>query len=310
MPHKTYPINRSPLYRLRNKRKLAELLDVSPKELKELSSGDSYHVFPKRDRGNKERLIEEPIGKLKRVHQIVHRFLSRIESPAYLYSGKKKISNIDNARVHRHRAHCLTADIEKFFPSCQGRYVFGFFHFQMMMSSDVAWLLTRIVTYQGHVPTGSSLSMVLAYWSYSRTFDTINNLATEHGITFTLYVDDMSFSFSEPLSHSLHVSVNYYLRRVGLHLKRSKIHYHSARHYKVITGSAISPSGDMRVPNRIRLNILNKLKACKDLRATDIRSLPSIYGSLLSARRIEEGFFESTYQEVRKALLTREQEHL
>jgi len=301
---KTYPIECSPLYRLRNKRKLAELLGVSLIDFRSLCTAGNYNVFLKKERG-KERLIEHPTKQLEAVHRRIQRLFRRIESPKYLFSGKRHISSLDNARDHLGKNHTLTVDIKQFFPHCSDRYIFRFFYSQMKMSIDVARLLTAIVTYNGHIPTGSPLSMSISYWAYSKTFNALYNLAQKNKMKFSLYVDDMTFSSPQPIPRSFHTSINHQLRRVGLFLKPSKIHYHSASYHKVVTGSAISPCGSMKVPNRIRLKILNRLKECKNFETADIHLLISIHGSLMSARQIEPHFFESTYRHIKKAILIR-----
>jgi hypothetical protein len=178
----------------------------------------------------------------------------------------------------------------------------------MKMSNDVACMLTDIVTYNGCVPTGSALSMMVAYWAYSKTFDSFYTLAKKKGMKFTLYVDDMTFSSPQKIPLSFHTSINYLLSRIGLQLKRRKIQYYSENHFKVVTGSAISPKGEKLVPNRIRKKILEKLRSCGDLKTTDEKTLHSLHGSLVSARQIEPRFFEPTFRRVKKAILDRRNE--
>lgn len=298
---KTYLIQHSPLYRLRKKSKLAELLGVSTRDLRKLDDS-SYDVWPKKQPGKKDRMIEQPVELREVGHEGLQRLLSRIELPKYVYSGKKGVSSLDNAKHHIEGRYCVAVDIEKFYPSSHAKYIFEFFFQQLLMSEDVAFLLTQIVTYDDHIPTGSPLSQSLAYWTYSRIFDRINTLAEARGLTFSLYVDDMTMSSPRPIPNDTHIVIDHLLRRVALHLKGKKTRYRSGRQYKVVTGGAISPDAKVRVPNRIRRNIITKLRALTDIEHAEEKPLRSLYGSLLSARQIEPNLFETHFGRVEKAV--------
>lgn len=298
---KTYPKERSPLYRLRRKRDLAALLGVPVRDFKALSLDSNYTVFPKVERG-KTRMIQHPTGELERIHGKLQILLQRIQTPEYLRSGKKGMSSIDNARSHLGRNYLLAMDVEHFFPSCKAKRVYEFFRYEMQMDPDVARLLSDIVTYEGHVPTGSSLSMSMAYWACSKAFDRVYELAWSEGMEFTLYVDDMTFSFPSPIAETLHSSINHVLGRAGLRLKRKKTRYLPPEQYKVITGVALSPSGELRVPNRHRLKILRQLQESGDFSKASPKKLESLQGILVSDRQIEPDFFETTFRRVQKAI--------
>jgi RNA-directed DNA polymerase len=300
--HKIYPIQRSPLYRLRNKRKLAELLGVSTRDLRKLVDDSSYNVFPRKQPGKKDRMIEHPTGLRELVHKGLQNLFSRIELPTYVFSGKKGVSSLDNAKHHLEGRYFVAVDIERFYPSSHAEYIFRFFHQQLLMSEDIAHLLTRIVTYNDHIPTGSSLSQSLAYWTYSRLFERISTLAEARGMTFSLYVDDMTISSPRPIPDGTHRVIDHLLRRVALHLKGKKTRYRSGRQYKVVTGGAISPDAKMRVPNRLRRKIITKLRALTDIEHAGEKPLQSLYGSILSARQIEPEFLDTTFRRVGAAL--------
>jgi hypothetical protein len=170
------------------------------------------------------------------------------------------------------------------------------------MSDDTSRLLALLVTREGHVPTGSPLSMSIAYWGYSPTFDAICNLARRVGLRPSVYVDDMTFTSPDPIPRVFQRQVNHMLERVGLFLNDAKTRRHTKRHFKVVTGAAISPRADLRVPNRIRLNILTTIHNNGNIEAWDLRALRSMQGRLTSARRIEPTFLEPTHRRVEKAL--------
>src|SRR3989338_9167659 len=95
--NKNYPIDRSPLFRLRNKRKFAMLLKLPLKKIRSLCSDDNYYEYPEEKNGN-VRLIQAPKANLKNIQKNFTNILSRIETPEWIVSGKKGMSYIDNAK--------------------------------------------------------------------------------------------------------------------------------------------------------------------------------------------------------------------
>ncbi len=288
-----YPVNKSPFYRLRNKTKLANLLQLPKTELLQLVKHPTYNCFWRKEEGRKPRYIEEPTDKLKAVHRRIHRLLSRIETPPYLFSGKWGISHIDNAAFHSQNDFFLTLDIERFYPSSKAEYVFRFFRYVMLMTDDVAGLMAKLVTYEGHIPTGSSLSQSIAYHSYSKMFDTLNKLARPKGITFSLYVDDMVFSSSRPIAKSFLKEIRQRLQSVELTLKSAKIRFGSPKDFKVVTGAAITPGKQLAIPNKLRKKIADQLKQGHDVSLFSERKVISLSGRVDAARRIEPTSYDS-----------------
>ena len=193
--NKSYSFMDSPFYKLKTKNKLAALLGVSISELFLLGKDDgNYSVFEQLSKKGKSRKIQKPIDALDIVHTRIASLLSRITLPEYLHSGKKGHSNISNARTHLNSEKMMTADVKSFFPSTSRMMIFSFFFSVMKTSSDVADALSHICTCHGQLPTGSRLSMPLAYFANSRMFDEINKLCQKLKIEMTVYVDDLTFS--------------------------------------------------------------------------------------------------------------------
>lgn len=75
---------------------------------------------------------------------------------------------------------------------------YRFFFERLQCSKDVATLITKLCTVSAngrtHLPTGSSLSPILSYWTHHELFNDINALCASKGCTMTLYVDDITVS--------------------------------------------------------------------------------------------------------------------
>ncbi len=191
--HKRVPVRASALFRLTSPRRLAEILLVSPPTLERLVNAGDSNYFVRADRKS-GRIIEEPKKQLKLIHQRFARLLAQIETPDYLHSGVKGRSYITNANAHGADHSCIKLDIKKFFPSSNSHYIQRFFEQVLEYPPDVASRARRLLTYNGHLPTGGNASTILSFWAYKPMFDEIEALAKQYHCEFTLYVDDMSIT--------------------------------------------------------------------------------------------------------------------
>jgi len=79
------------------------------------------------------------------------------------------------------RIACIKLDIRKFFPSSSSHYVQRFFEEVLEYPPDVASRARRLLTYDGHLPTGGNASTILSFWAYKPLFDEIDALAKAQG---------------------------------------------------------------------------------------------------------------------------------
>ncbi|HHK7959196.1 TPA: reverse transcriptase family protein [Serratia marcescens] len=234
--NKSYQLVDSPLYKLKSKKKLVELLGVSLVELNLLKNDDSnYSVFEQLSKKGKVRKIQKPLEKLDRVHTRLASLLSRINTPNYLHSGKKQHSNITNASVHINSLNLLTTDVKSFFPSTTRAMIFSFFYSVMKMSPDVADLLSNICSCHGSLPTGSRISMPLAFFANYRMFSEIENICKTLDVKMTVYVDDLTFSGCK-VNRLFASTVKKVILKHGhvMHPKKTKLY--GANDPKLVTG--------------------------------------------------------------------------
>lgn len=256
---KLYNYTQSPFYKLNSIKKLANLLQVSLSELERLesltkSNNKIYAVFTV---GGKKREIQTPVHPLlKKVQHRLYNLLNRFELPEYLFSGRKGLSYISNAKIHQNSKFVLTMDIEHFYASTRGEFIFQFFHHKLKMASDLAHILTNISTYRDFsaniqkIPTGSMLSQLLAFLAYSDIFETISKLSKDNNYIFSLYVDDMTFSSNSFIPHDFHKQIEEILRSKKLRFKRSKVRYYNDTQSKKVTGVIITSNNQLCVPNK------------------------------------------------------------
>lgn len=191
---KRYPLEQSPLFKLKSKKKLADLLELDAKTIVNLSADKgNFRIFTIEKNG-KSRQVQVPKPILERIHKRMFKLLQRIETPEYLHSGVKKRSHITNAKAHEKSSSLVKIDIKKYYPSTKRESVYQFFQRHLLCSPDVSKILTDLSCVNGHIPTGSSLSQILAFFASLPMFERINELSLSNQVTFTVYVDDLTFS--------------------------------------------------------------------------------------------------------------------
>lgn len=289
---KSYRIEDSVFYKLSSKKNLARILFVELSELSRLQEDSNYTIFKTGKDGKKKRLIECPKYNLDKIHTRIASLLCRIKSPEYLHSGVKHRSNVSNADSHKGKHAIFTTDITSFFPSTTKQQVFNFFFKRMKCSSDVADILANICTFRKHIPTGSRISMPLAFWANVEMFENLYAFAKSKSINMTLYVDDLTFSGSA-VNRSFAYNVKKIISRFGhsAHPEKSKLY--SDTQQKLITGVIVGLDG-IQVRNKLLKNIHEDFrgwKQLKDLKLTDISSIePRLIGRLNAAACIDKRY--------------------
>ncbi len=288
MALRCHDLNQSSLFRLQTRRRLSGLLGVDLGSLERLAScATNYAVFDVVKRG-KTRSVEKPKQFLERVHQRLAKLLTRIRRPAYLQSMSKGSSHVTNARAHVGRIGLVKLDVCAFYQSIDRARVFRFFRETLKCSPDVAGLLARLTTFNGHLATGSCVSPVLAYFSVRPMFDEMAAMAVDRGLVFTCYVDDVTFS-GPAATRGLLWDIKKIVHAHGLK-------YHKARTYKagqkkVVTGILIDGPRLAVMPSR-ELDVWHQTQATfavEDLERR-VEALGSLIGSVAALGQVEDRF--------------------
>lgn len=284
-PRKTYRLDQCQIFKVQSRKKLAqEVFNVELPLLQRLANNTSnYRVFDILQ-GGKTRQIEVPKLILERIHRRLFALLERIEKPEYLQSGVKGRSYITNAQLHIGHSPLVKIDVKKFYPSVDSASVYRFFHNTLHCSPDVAGLLTKITTYDGHVPTGSCVSQLLAFFAAKPMFDELDRLAAEYGLRFSCYVDDMTFSGSRATPAFLWAAKQVvHMHGFGYH----KDHYYTAEQRKLVTGVLVDCDRIAVLPSKEH----ELWRKTHDLGAGDLGqrliAVSSLIGSVVAAGQIE-----------------------
>jgi hypothetical protein len=233
----------------------------------------------------KIRTIQEPRGDLRPIHSYVSKALSRIEPPDFLYCPVKLRSYVSNARRHADSREVRKLDVKEYFPSTPSHRVFWFFHTVMRCSSDVAAVLAKLLTVEGHLATGSTVSPIMSFYAFNDMWHVIAKLAEEAGCILTVYMDDAALS-GDAVPNSLVWDVRKAIYSRGLR-------YHKECRYSrgiaEVTGTILQ-GGKTMVPNRQlkkAYEVREALKVAVD--PAEVAALKSRLRGLNDQRRQVEG---------------------
>lgn len=250
-----YALNQSPLFKVSSRRRLATILKLELEELENLANGTGLYKEwdePKPKGGTRH--IENPIRPLKKLQARIATLLGRIEAPAFLFCPVKRRSYVGNAAVHRHNTMVHTLDIGNYFQSTKPNRVHWFYRHVMQCSPDVAAVLTKISTFNEHLPTGSPLSPLLSFFSHMAMWERIVEIVRATDCTITVYIDDVTIS-----GMNIPAGLLWKVRQI---IHNNGLRYHKEKHYHnkpaEITGTIVN-NGSVLLPNR-------RHKALYDLR--------------------------------------------
>lgn len=300
-------LKNNPFYKLSSKRKLSTLLGCTSKFFHTFrNSRDNYKIYeiPKPNNPIEKRPVEEPKKNLKILHQKIKRILDKLEYPEYLQSGIKGKSYIGNAKKHCYLGsnYCTTVDLTAFYQHGRKTFLANTFRKDFQIVEDIAWLLADIMTIptkdksEAYFPTGSPISQLAIYLTYKKTFDDIAILSKKKGITFTLYVDDMTFSSSHKISKTFLKTIINRLKNVHLEINSKKTQYFKPRTAKIITGCIVKKN-QIFVRNSKRKEIIDALSS----NLTD-KGKVQLIGKIAAQQQIQPNIFSNTKKKLQKEL--------
>ncbi len=267
------PIEDCHLYGLKSPHTLAKRLGFSLDQLNTLAQDGKYRVFNHKKTG---RLIQEPGGDLQKLHKRFHKFISRVEAPAYLHSAQKGKSYITNAKAHVGGRACFKLDIKSFYPSVKISKVRALFRDRFKCEEDVAGLIAKLICFQGKLATGSSVSPIISYYAFKDLFDDLHNLATSRGLTMTCYVDDVTMS-GDAASRLVMHAARRMIQKAGL--RAHKDVFYPENTVPIVTGVASGKTG-ISLPRERWKKIRSQDKALRNAADDGERSV--IYRQLVS----------------------------
>ena len=225
----------------------------------------------------KIRNLTVPTGKLRMVHERLKFQLNKIKQPSYLSSPRKGIGQRDNAERHIGGAQLLKLDIRQFYPKTMQEDIWRWAHHSLGIMDDVAGLFAKLVAIDGRMPFGSPISPVLTALVHRAMFDRVYAICDSHGLTMSLWVDDLTISGIEVPGAAV-ADIRQAIRAGGF--QTHKIEYLTTARPTDITGVPIA-KGRVLAPRSIHRRIQEGYAALKTAASDTERS--NIIDKLLSA---------------------------
>lgn len=279
---KQYPIHQSPLYKLSGLKQLESCLSIDLNRLDKLLKEGAYRTW---DNDN-DREIQHPQGWLGQVHKKIAKYLSKLETPDYVYH-KKNRSHIKNAAEHLGFHPVVKTDISSYYPSVTKQMLKKMFIKHFKCAIDIAVILSDICTYRRtHLATGSPVSGYLAFWANKDMFDRVYELSKFKGCTFTLYVDDLTIS-GGAATKSLLKEIRGLVAKTGMKTKDSKSITFPPYAAKTITGVIIK-GNECFLPNARHKDIAADRVSIETLGNSEAQEVikKSLNGKLMAAKQI------------------------
>ncbi len=113
--------------------------------------------------------------------------------PSCVHGGVKKRSNISNAKPHQGKKYVFTTDLQEFYPNISSETVYNTFT-NLKFSPHFSHWLTKLTTWKFELPQGTPTSTHIANLVFLPTDMKLISLCNENNITYTRYVDDLTFS--------------------------------------------------------------------------------------------------------------------
>ena len=226
---------------LRSLTHLYKRLGTNRKELAHIKENISNYYRRKvtETKPGKVRHCDVPQRRLKQILKNLKLVLDEVSLPENMHGGVPGRSTITNATPHTCKATVINMDLKDYFPSIGYRKVYDALVKQQECSPDVASMITRLTTFDGHIPLGSPTSTVLANITSIEFAKRINSLAIKHGCVSTIYVDDITIS-GPPSCATLVSKVETIAKQCSLEIKREKTKVTTNAEEQIVTGFRVN----------------------------------------------------------------------
>lgn len=194
--------------------------------------------FPKNPITTKQRQIDNPGEPLKALQKtILSRMLERIELPDHVKGGVKGRSLRNNIELHISQKVLVTLDIKSFFPSITHHHIYSIWRHNLNCSPELSGLLTKLTTFEGHLPQGAPTSTYLANLFLASIDEEIVSACRSVGVVYSTWVDDLAFS-GENSRCVIQIAVDV-LRAAGLAVSHKKLRVMGPGSRKILNGIVV-----------------------------------------------------------------------
>ncbi len=216
-----------------------------------------YHFSVPKPDGKTTRAIEAPEHQLKNLQRQLNHYLQTIY---YLHQseasygfiikviGNKNVKNIyTNAQKHLGCQYLLNIDFDDFFHQIKTENIAQIFRQDpFRFDKYTAYTLAKTCTYKGRLPMGAPTSPVLSNFYTLPLDQDISAWANQHNITYTRFVDDLSFSAKNvPITNKHYSEIKTISQKYNLIFGEDKTRFFSPSDTKIVTGLTLNETIDI-----------------------------------------------------------------
>ena len=114
--------------------------------------------------------------------------------PEYLCGGVKGRTLLHNVMIHPGAKVLVSMDIKSFFPSITNMHVYTVWRNLLNCSPRIAGILTKLTTFERHLPQGAPTSTTLANLVLYSVDAPIRTECNRRNVRYSTWVDDLAFS--------------------------------------------------------------------------------------------------------------------
>ncbi len=199
-----------------------------------------YAAFRLKKRRGGSRLIEAPYHELKMVqHWLQSHVTRRLPVHDACHGFRRGCSIVTNATLHADQEYILKFDVRDFFASVPQSTVFRTFR-RAGYTPIVANMMAGLTTLNEALPQGAPTSPDLANVAAFRLDARLAGLATRHGLTYTRYADDLTFSGAGLAQRAVQRTIGHIMRDCGFRPNEDKTALLTRASQQRVTGIVVN----------------------------------------------------------------------
>ena len=215
--------------------------------------------IPKKAGGYRELNIPNPNVRLIQ-KWILNRILYNIPVSEYAHGFCKGKSIKTNAELHINQECVINLDLKDFFPSITQNQVFRVFYYYGY-TQQVSHLLSRICTYEGHLPQGAVTSPYLSNIVSLKLDKRISGLADKFNAKYSRYADDITISGNKKIKAMLPI-IEKIIEEEGFEINSAKTRIQYKYRAQEVTGLTVN-AGKVNVDRRYIKKLMQEIYYCK-----------------------------------------------
>lgn len=247
------------LQKLETPEALFHLLKTHKQQFNLLCINPPYHVFKVPKQNGELRTIEDPAHELQKIQAALKKYLQALyhcyrTEAAYGYipqaNDEADVRGIyGNALKHLNGAYLLNIDFEDFFHFIHWDDVFSALtRPPFRLHRSVAESICNVSVFEGRLSMGAPTSPPLSNMAVYGFDGEVLAYCKQEGLTYTRYVDDLSFSSAAPVNERQFTQIASFITRHGYEINPKKLRRFGPGETKVITGLEIR-DGAVCVPD-------------------------------------------------------------